>query len=79
MIMERKVYNYGDIIYKYGEKGSSLYFIIEGEFKMLSNIYKKEEKDDSNEINCIERESEICILGKNETIGLEEFLDEEKR
>lgn len=41
MIMERKVYNYGDIIYKYGEKGSSLYFIIEGEFKMLSNIYKK--------------------------------------
>ncbi|CAD8155566.1 unnamed protein product [Paramecium octaurelia] len=79
MIMERKVYNYGDIIYKYGEKGSSLYFIIEGEFKMLSNIYKKEEKDDSHEINCLERESEICILGKNESIGLEEFLDEERR
>lgn len=46
---------------------------------MVSNIYKKEEKDDSKEINCIERESEICILGRNETIGLEEFLDEEKR
>ncbi|CAD8068950.1 unnamed protein product [Paramecium sonneborni] len=79
MIMERKVYNYGDIIYKYGEKGSSLYFIIEGEFKMVLNIYKNEERQDNQDFKQIEREAEICILGRNETIGLEEFLDEEKR
>lgn len=40
MIMERKVYNFGDIVYKFGDKGNSLYFILEGEFKMTSIVFK---------------------------------------
>ncbi|CAK62252.1 unnamed protein product (macronuclear) [Paramecium tetraurelia] len=79
MIMERKVYNYGDVIYKQGDKGDCLYFIIEGEFKMVSNVKKEFTKDGSDEIFYFEREAEVCILGKNESIGLEEFLDQEKR
>ncbi|CAD8051343.1 unnamed protein product [Paramecium primaurelia] len=79
MIMERKVYNYGDVIYKQGDKGDSLYFIIEGEFKMVTNVKKEFMKNGSDEVFYFEREAEICILGKNESIGLEEFLDQEKR
>lgn len=50
MIMERKVYNYGDVIYKQGDKGDCLYFIIEGEYKMVTKIRKEFMKNGSDEI-----------------------------
>ena len=31
-------YNFGDIVFRQGQKGSSLYFIIDGVFKMYSDV-----------------------------------------
>lgn len=42
---------------------------------MVTNIRKEFIKNGCDEIYYYEREADICILGKNETIGLEEFLD----
>lgn len=42
---------------------------------MVTNVKKEFMKNGSDEVFYFEREAEICILGKNESIGLEEFLD----
>lgn len=48
MIMERKVFNFGDVVYKQGQRGSSLYFIIEGLFKMVSTVNYEVNRDEDN-------------------------------
>lgn len=48
MIMERKVYNYGDIVYRQNDPGNCLYFILEGEFKMYTTIEVEPELDDAS-------------------------------
>lgn len=42
---------------------------------MVSNVKKEFKKNGTDEMFYFEREADICILGKNESIGLEEFLD----
>jgi CRP-like cAMP-binding protein len=34
LIMERRVYNYGDLLYDVGDQSDHIYFILEGEFKL---------------------------------------------
>ena len=46
---------------------------------MLTNVKKEFSKNGSDEKNYLEKEVEVCILGRNESIGLEEFLDLDKR
>jgi CRP-like cAMP-binding protein len=36
--MERKVYNWGDIVFKVGEPSDAIYFIVEGEFKLVKEV-----------------------------------------
>lgn len=42
---------------------------------MVTDVKKEFERNGSDEKLYFEREVEVCILGKNESIGLEEFLD----
>ena len=41
--MERRVYNYGDIVYRVGEESDKIYFIMEGEFKLSKAIFGEPE------------------------------------
>ena len=36
--MERRVYNYGDTVYRVGDESDKIYFIVEGEFKLSKAV-----------------------------------------